>query len=163
MFWLNDVSLTFNQMVKTSHYVTVCASRHARTVSWMRRLISDIHSQQVVRQWRVQEVTDMAKKFKIQHSFKSQYLKTIIIKCIFVIAKEQNKQKTKIHEFMNNNQVTKIHYSWWSVRGKKLLCSLVLLYILSDGSRVNRLWLGGCCHRLSFGLCADFTDVTEAP
>ena len=32
----------------------------------------------------------------------------------------------------------------------ELLCSLVvlqqiLLYVLSDGSRVNRLWLGGCC------------------
>ena len=30
-----------------------------------------------------------------------------------------------------------------------------LLYPLPDGSRVNRLCLGGCCLLVSFGLCAD--------
>ena len=57
--------------------------------------------------------------------------------------------------------------SWWTVEdvlslavwGVNLLCSLVvqqqiLLYLLADGSGVNRLWLGGCC---IFGLCADIS------
>ena len=51
----------------------------------------------------------------------------------------------------------------------KLLCSLVvrqqiLLYMLSDGSRVNRLWLGGCCLLVSLGSVqtSHVTDVTDA-
>ena len=53
--------------------------------------------------------------------------------------------------------------------GVKLLCSLlvrqqILLYLLSDGSRVNRLCLGGCCHLVSLGSLetSHFTDVTDA-
>ena len=49
-----------------------------------------------------------------------------------------------------------------TARGVKLLCGLVvrqqiLLYRLSDGSRVNRLWLGGCFLLVFFGLCADIS------
>ena len=49
-----------------------------------------------------------------------------------------------------------------SLTGIELLCSLVvqwqiLLYLLSDSSRVNRLWLGGCCLFVPFGLCADIS------
>lgn len=48
----------------------------------------------------------------------------------------------------------------FTAQGKKLLCSLVLqqilLYLLPDGSRVNRLRLDcGCCLLVSFGLHAD--------
>ena len=44
---------------------------------------------------------------------------------------------------------------------KKLLCSLVvrqqiLVYLLSDGSRVNTLWLGVLSFSIS-GLCADIS------
>ena len=52
--------------------------------------------------------------------------------------------------------------------GEKLLCSLVewqkiLLYLLSDGSRVNRQWLGGCCLLVSWSSVqtSHFTDVTD--
>ena len=43
--------------------------------------------------------------------------------------------------------------------GMKLLCSLEVqkLYLLSDGSRVDRLRQGGCCLSVSFGLCADIS------
>ena len=49
----------------------------------------------------------------------------------------------------------------------KLLCSLLVsqqtLYPLSDGSRVNILWLGGCCLLVSLGSVQAFhlTDVTD--
>ena len=52
----------------------------------------------------------------------------------------------------------------------KLLCSLVvqqqiLVYLLSDGSRVNRLWLGGGCLLVSLVSVqtSHFTDVPDAP
>ena len=49
-----------------------------------------------------------------------------------------------------------------SAWGVKLLCILViwqqiLMYFLSDGSSVDRLWLGGCCLLVSFGFCADIS------
>ena len=60
-------------------------------------------------------------------------------------------------------------FSSTKVWGVKLLCSLlvqqqILLYLLSDGSRVNRLWLDGCCHLVSlrFVQTSHFTDITDA-
>ena len=54
-----------------------------------------------------------------------------------------------------------------SLTGMELLCSLVvqwqiLLYLLSDSSRVNRLWLDDCCVLVRFELCADISHVTDA-
>ena len=57
-----------------------------------------------------------------------------------------------------------------SPRGMKLLFCLVvqqqiLLYLLSDGSGLNRLWLGGCCLLVSLisVQTSQFTDVTDVP
>ena len=45
-----------------------------------------------------------------------------------------------------------------------LVWQQILLYLLSDGSRVNRLWLGWCCLLVSLGSVqtSKITDVTDA-
>ena len=52
---------------------------------------------------------------------------------------------------------------WW-VEESHSLRNKVALYLLSDGSRVNRLWLGGCCLTVSLGSVqtSHFSDVTDA-
>ena len=64
-----------------------------------------------------------------------------------------------------------IHFRQWGVEdelrsltawGVKLLCILlmwqqILMYLLSDGSSVNRQWLGGHCLLVSFGFSADIS------
>ena len=45
--------------------------------------------------------------------------------------------------------------SWPGERSCSVVWRQVFLYLLSDGSRVNRLWLGGCCLLVSFRLCTD--------
>ena len=58
-----------------------------------------------------------------------------------------------------------ILYNWvlrinWGVSwSEEWSCTLVwwLMHLFPDGSRVNRLWLGGCSLLICFGFCADIS------